>query len=292
MKRILVTGSGLIFIGVLILFLFKYDFSGGLKQDGSQANTSIAEVESVQGLATLKDSQDQISMLTSQSKIFQNYTLSTDQNATLRFQLSSGAKFEMAPLTKLVFETLSRQDGANISITILEGQIQLISNSSNTHSFEVSKKGKIISLEELKTNILKAKPSLPEPSQIQSTEAPQASTPEKVPDKASTNMKKTAQNANSLDQEEINRVMRNQTSFLHRCYINYMLRSQRLDLSGQVVLSFMIQPTGKVTGPKVISSPIQDEQLDRCLTDVIGRASFKEFSSRAILVQAYPIHLD
>lgn len=258
------------------------------KKIASQPN--IAEIDSVVGKATFKNSQDEISMLTQQSKISENTSLSTDQDSTVTFHLLSGAKFEMAPLTKIVFETLNGHDSANLSITILEGQIQLLSSDPNKRSFEVTKKGKALSLEELQTHIEKEKPSLPETSQIQAVAEP--TPPEKKPVVKTLEQKKLAHTENSLDQEDINKVMRNQTSFLHRCYINYMLRSQRLDLSGQVVLSFVIQPTGKVINTKIISSPIQDDQLDRCLTDVISRASFKEFSSQAILVQAYPIHLD
>ena len=289
MKRSLIIGSVALLCGAIIFWLVKPDSSGALKKSASQ--TTIAQIEKVVGKATLKNTQDEISMLTVQSKVFENNSLSTDQDSSVNFHLASGAKFEMAPLTKIIFETLSSHETANVSITVLEGQIQLLSNNVNLGSFEVTKKGKSLTLEELKTNIEKEKPSLPDPSQIQGIPAAESTPVDKHQVKAIA-QKKLSHDANSLDQEDINKVMRNQTSFLHRCYINYMLRSQRLDLTGQVVLSFVIQPTGKVINTKVISSPIQDDQLDRCLTDVISRASFKEFSSQAILVQAYPIHLD
>ncbi len=292
MKRPLAIGSTLLLVGAFLFWFLKFELPSQTKGNSPISQINIAEIISARGFATLKNTQDEISMLTLQSKIFQNNSLSTDQDSGVIFQLSSGAKFEMAPLTKIVFESLSANGSANVSITILEGQIQLLSNESTLGSFEVSKKGKSLSLEELKTNIEKLKPILPELSQIRSTTIAESTPVEKKSTKLATGQKQSNHERSSLDQEDINKVMRNQTSFLHRCYINYMLRSQRLDLSGQVVLSFVIQPTGKVINPKVISTPIQDEQLDRCLTDVIGRASFKEFSSRAILVQAYPIHLD
>ncbi len=292
MKRPILIGSGVLILGAsLVLFTKFYSSNSSIKSNQSSA-IPIAEIEKVRGFATLKNAQDEILMLTTQSKVLQNQTLSTDQDAGVIFHLSSGAKFEMAPMTKIIFESLNNQDSANISITILEGQIQLLSDETTMHSFEVSKKGKSLSLGELKSNIEKTKPSLPELAQIKSEVIAEPAPQEKKSLKENQKSPKSAQANTSLDQEDINRVMRNQTSFLHRCYINYMLRTQRVDLSGQVVLSFIIQPTGKVVSPKIISSPIQDDQLDRCLTDVIGRVSFKEFSSRAILVQAYPIHLD
>ena len=248
----------------------------------SPKNTNdIAVIDEVIGKVTLKDSQDEMTMLTSQSKVVENDTVSTDQDSTVNFHLASGAKFQMAPLTKVIFENDANHQ---VNMTILEGQVQLLSQEKG--SFDVTKKGKSLSLSELKTNIEAPKPTASaEPPQIQTTPAVPAQP-------GQTGQKKSSRETSSLDQEDINKVMRNQTSFLHRCYINYMLRSQRLDLTGQVVLSFIIQPDGKVLNTKIISSPIQDDQLDRCLTDVISRASFKEFNSQPILVQAYPIHLD
>ncbi len=239
----------------------------------------IAVIDEVVGKVILKNSQDEMSMLTSQSKVLENDTLSTDQDSTVNFHLGSGAKFQMAPLTKVIFENDAHHQ---VNMTILEGQVQLLSQEKG--SFDVTKKGKSLNLSELKINIELAKPTVP-------TETPQLQTAPAMPTTQSI-QKKTSRETTSLDQEDINKVMRNQTSFLHRCYINYMLRSQRLDLTGQVVLSFIIQPDGKVLNPKIISSPIQEDQLDRCLTDVISRARFKEFNSQPILVQAYPIHLD
>lgn len=267
MKRRILISFLLIILGVVVFWLTKSPNTSVIQKD------EIIHLETVVGKATLKNSQDEITMLTTQSKVFENDTLSTDQDATITFQLASGAKFEVAPLTKLIFENDSNHQ---VNMTILEGQVQLLSQGKG--SFDVTKKGKSLSLAELKTSIETPK----------QTETPQIETAPVKP----TTQRKTSHDTTTLDQEEINKVMRNQTSFLHRCYINYMLRTQRLDLSGKVVLSFTIQPTGKVTNAKVISSPIQDDQLDRCLNDVISRATFQEFTSQPILVQAYPIHLD
>jgi competence CoiA-like predicted nuclease len=153
-------------------------------------------------------------------------------------------------------------------------------NDSATDKFEVSKKGQSLSLSELKSEIPKLVPH------------DEVLVPEKSQHSAQTQQNKILKSGSSLGDDDINRVMHNQTSFLHRCYINYMFRTQKLDPSGQVVLSFLIEPSGKVKDTKVVSSPIADEQLNHCLTDVINRANFKEFSAQAVFVQAYPIHLD
>ncbi len=268
----------MIILGVLLWSTRNY-----LSLESKNSNPKIATIEHLNGKAFFKNAQNEILPLSSNQKIYPNESLMTDQGATLSFSLASGANFEMGPSSKIIFEDLQTGSTHRASLTILEGQIQLISEPSDKESFEVTKKGQNLSLSELKTEI-------PKVTETQDTAEQTAPTPQ--PHLEKTAKKNIVKQGTSLADDDIDRVMHNQTSFLHRCYINYMLRTQKLDLEGQVVLSFSIEPSGKVRDTKIVSSPAQDSQLDHCLIDVVNRARFKEFSSQPIFVQAYPIHLD
>lgn len=268
-------------IGVLFWIASSY-----LKPDSSADLSSLALIDRVNGKAFVKNAANEIVNATALQKLHANESLMTDHDTTLIFHLTSGASFEVAAFSKIIFEEIGSGASSRISITILEGQIQLL-NDSLSDSFDVSKKGQSLSLSELKTEIPKPKIKEPVTKEI-------ATTSEKARSGHSGKLQtdKILKSGSSLSDDDINRVMHNQTSFLHRCYINYMLRTQNLNLGGQVVLSFLIEPSGQVKDSKVVSSPIPDEQLNHCMVDVVNRANFKEFSAQPVFVQAYPIHLD
>ena len=119
----------------------------------------------------------------------------------------------------------------------------------------------------------------------------------------------------ALTDAEISRQIRGQSSFFQRCYLSYISRSQEPSSdktpggaphpgagfglaggpvgqqSGDVVLSFKIQPTGKVGDAKVSKSDLNNPTLLKCLTEVLERTSFRAFNGEAITIEEFPISL-
>ncbi len=101
----------------------------------------------------------------------------------------------------------------------------------------------------------------------------------------------------SLSNEEILRQFRAQSGFFQRCFLNYTSRlktaksDQTTPMGGTVLVSFTIQPSGKVTNSKQVHSDFTDEIINKCVLEVIERTSFRTFNSQAIPVVEFPIEM-
>ncbi len=130
----------------------------------------------------------------------------------------------------------------------------------------------------------------------------------------------------TLGNDDISKQIKSQMSFFQRCYLNYLGRTtgdsgrttggsaaggasgvdnSTLNLVGAkslppgtgpnggqvVVLGFTIQNTGRVTQAHVVRADLADVTLQKCLTEVLGRTSFRSFAGDEIEVSEYPIVL-
>lgn len=62
-------------------------------------------------------------------------------------------------------------------------------------------------------------------------------------------------------------------SILQKCYLAYLDRKPKVE-EGDVTLDWLIQADGEVDSANVISSPIEEEEMRRCLEDTVKGIKF------------------
>ena len=102
-------------------------------------------------------------------------------------------------------------------------------------------------------------------------------------------MHKIVAEKETLPDSYIASVIKNQRTFLNRCY------AQRLrlnpDARGRIDTSLTIEPDGSISTARVIGSTISDPALQQCVVSTLQRARFKTFNGDPIIVQ-YPINFE
>lgn len=93
----------------------------------------------------------------------------------------------------------------------------------------------------------------------------------------------------TLPDAYITAVIRNQKTFLNRCYAQHL--RQDPDTQGRIDTSITIESDGNVSTARVIGSSIADPQLQQCIVSTLQRAKFKSFAGDPIIV-TYPINFD
>lgn len=83
-----------------------------------------------------------------------------------------------------------------------------------------------------------------------------------------------------LSPDYIQDMMRSQRQNFFKCYTQLLQKTP--GLTGQASLSFVIEPSGKVTQPEVASSNIQDSTFKKCLVEAVQRVEFKSFRGEAL----------
>jgi hypothetical protein len=93
----------------------------------------------------------------------------------------------------------------------------------------------------------------------------------------------------SLPDAYISSVIKNQKTFLHRCYAQHLRNDP--DTQGRIDTSLTIEIDGSISTARIIGSTIADPQLQQCIVSTLQRAKFRAFSGDPIIVN-YPITLD
>jgi Gram-negative bacterial TonB protein C-terminal len=95
-----------------------------------------------------------------------------------------------------------------------------------------------------------------------------------------------------LTNDDIMKTVRSQTSYFQRCFLSYIHRAgASATAQGTIVLSFTIQPSGKVSEAQLVRSEFNDLTLHNCTREVIERTRFKLFKGPAVPVQEFPVLL-
>lgn len=100
----------------------------------------------------------------------------------------------------------------------------------------------------------------------------------------------TADVRGSLSREVIRRVIRRHINEVRFCYEQEL--NQRPDLSGRVLVSFIISPTGAVQSASVGSSTINNARVESCITQAVRRWTFPAPDGGGVVGVNYPFVLD
>lgn len=100
---------------------------------------------------------------------------------------------------------------------------------------------------------------------------------------------KTSSPEDILPQSKIEEILSSKKSDFFRCYGQLIQKTEQAH--GQVLISFEITPTGKVTKVEINRSDIQDKSFKACLSEVVARTVFPKFSGAAITT-VFPLKFD
>jgi TonB family protein len=96
----------------------------------------------------------------------------------------------------------------------------------------------------------------------------------------------TAQVLGAMPKEIIRRVIHRHSPEVRLCYERELLR--RPDLTGRVVVRFIISPTGTVTAANVQASTMNHPVLEQCVVAAVRRWTFPQPHGGGIVVVTYP----
>lgn len=100
---------------------------------------------------------------------------------------------------------------------------------------------------------------------------------------------KTALPADVLPQSKIEEILASKKSDFFRCYGQLIQKTEQAH--GQVLISFEISPSGKVTKVDINRSDIEDKSFKSCLSEVVARTTFPKFSGAA-MTTVFPLKFD
>lgn len=93
-------------------------------------------------------------------------------------------------------------------------------------------------------------------------------------------------NTETLSNNYIEQVLAGQSNSLRNCQLNSV--RDRMPARGKLILTFTINPDGKIAGVKILQDKIKNKQLAKCVVAVIERTNFKPYTGAAISL-SYPL---
>ena len=208
-------------------------------------------------------------------------TISTDADSSAVIAFKTGLKVELEPNTLMVVEDYGKA-GSPLEMTFVRGNSKILNQPAG------------IKLSGLAVDKTQAQKETPNPGST----PPEARTDTKPDTKPETKTAtkpvttpstKSAGAKETLPDSYITSVIRNQRTFLNRCY------AQRLrlnpDARGRIDTSLTIEPDGTISTARVVGSTISDSVLQQCVVSTLQRAKFKAFSGDPIIVE-YPINFE
>jgi len=197
-------------------------------------------------------------------------TVFTDNEQSVIISFNSGLKVELEPHSEVVITDLGQE------MIFLKGHVKILNEVPG-----ITLPPEALNKEEAKAD----KPQAPSP------ETPPLLTSEKakVPSSKITNHPKKVNEKITLPDAYISAVIKNQRTFLNRCYAQHLRMDP--DSQGRIETSLTIESDGNVSTARVIGSSIADPQLQQCIVSTLQRAKFKAFAGDPIIV-TYPINLD
>jgi len=194
----------------------------------------------------------------------------TDEGQSVVISFNSGLKVELEPHSVVVITDTGPE------MLFLKGHVKILNEVPG-----ITLPPEALNKEEAKAEKPEERP--PEAMPVMATNENRASAPKPV------NRPKKVNEKISLPDAYITAVIRNQKTFLNRCYAQHL--RQDPDTQGRIETSLTIESDGNVSTARVIGSSIADPQLQQCIVSTLQRAKFKSFAGDPIIV-TYPINFD
>jgi hypothetical protein len=210
-------------------------------------------------------------------------TVLTEADSSAIITFKSGLKVELEPNSLIIIEEYGSGPGA-MELTFLRGRVKILDQ------------GKGIKLSGAELNKDQA---LKQPVKIDFSVLEKAPTPppvalntmnlEEKKERLKELLRKKKAEKETLPDSYIASVIRNQKTFLNRCYAQHLRLNP--DARGRIDTSLTIESDGSISSARVIGSTIPDPILQQCVVTTLQRARFKSFNGDPIIV-AYPINFE
>ncbi|MDX9724044.1 MAG: AgmX/PglI C-terminal domain-containing protein, partial [Myxococcota bacterium] len=90
----------------------------------------------------------------------------------------------------------------------------------------------------------------------------------------------------SMDKRIIQKVVNQHRQRLRHCYERELLTHP--ELSGKIVLKWVIQPTGDVSSVQLLETTMNNQSVENCVTQVVMRFRFPETKGGGLVIVTYP----
>lgn len=303
MLQFVAIAIGVVSAMALYSFMRRLD----LNSDRVKANT-IGAIESIEGqLERRAAGTVTTEKITSPRTLLHQDLLVTQKNSSviIRF-LKTQTVLKLQESSRFIAESDSSRADSVIA-TILDGEVAVLSEGAKER-FHLFRQGQEIPLSQAGVKSMPevvlslptptpAPGTSPQPSPTQAPLVIVATKAAETPSPKSSSSEGGQENSNVLTNEDIVRVLRGQSGFFQRCYLNFIHREQAGNdgktaaQTGAIVLGFVIQPAGKVTDAKIVRSDFADQTLKECVREVVDRTAFKGFTGKPVPVVEFPISL-
>lgn len=210
-------------------------------------------------------------------------TISTNETSKVTISFLSGLVLELEPNSILVLEKPSDGQGADVVISFLQGNFNVIKKG-NAGKVLLTKENKTID-----TTGRNVAPIVIEQENILVEETPTPTPKPAVKAIVKPTPKPIKKRKESLPDDYIASVVKKQKAFFNRCYAQHLRLNP--NASGRMSLSFTISPNGSVNNARVLRTDMSDPRLQKCTLSVIERLSFRTFDGDPIVVN-YPINFE
>ncbi|MDZ4660527.1 MAG: AgmX/PglI C-terminal domain-containing protein [Pseudomonadota bacterium] len=228
---------------------------------------SIASADLVSGEVVIKHSETfQENPLTQGDLIYSFDRISTGVGASVIVTTNQGDQVRLGENTIVTLEESGRNE--SYLLTLLAGSQQTLKN--NGHILVNNIKEKWKSLYFSTTSIKKA-PVVP------------------VPSSAKIGNDAVVVSKDVVDGRGIKENLDGQKGFLNRCYAKFLATNP--DGKGKVVVGFILEPSGKSSQIKILTSSFNENDIESCVVSVIERTPFKKFNGDSIYV-TYPVDFE
>jgi hypothetical protein len=206
--------------------------------------------------------------LTKSKTLYYLDTIETGPNGDATLEIDSSYRIRILDNTMITLD----QDGEKTVLILKRGDVQFESFGSS-QTLLVSRNGQRMSPNEY-VSILKRDGNQSGFPEL----APQVSEPPGFGD-----------SNESLSSEHIQETLKRQIPALDKCYKQLLQRTP--GVVGQVVLTFTIERSGKISSADTSTSTISDGDFKRCLTEVVRRVEFRSFVGDPI-TSTFPISFE
>lgn len=215
----------------------------------------------------------------------------TNVNSQAVIALNNGTQLKIAADSQFVAEADATREGA-IRGTIVSGNVEITKPGT---SFALYREGKEVTQgRRIETIVIPSSDpsaqSLATPNEpvVTAMTPAEVSTPTPPSTPSSTDQ---PVETGSLTNDEIRKSFAKNAGFFQRCYLSHLSRK---GMSGahSVTVGFSIQPSGKITGTKIVRSDFDDSTLNNCVVEAIERTSLRPFSGAAIEILEFPVELN
>lgn len=205
-------------------------------------------------------------------------TVSTDVGSSAVISFKSGLKVELEPNSLIIIEDYGSGSG-NMELTFLRGGVKILNQGEGLKlSGTAVKKDQAM---KLNLALLDKAPPTPPP-------LPKIGLEEKKEKLKDLTRKKRVQKE-TLPDSYIASVIKNQKTFLNRCYAQHLRLNP--DARGRIDTALTIEPDGSISTARVVGSTIPDPSLQQCVVTTLQRAHFRSFDGDPIIVN-YPINFE